>query len=186
VNASRILRAAVPLALAAAAAGGCAGGLSYNHDYDPAANFTALRTYIWATPPENSRGVNQMLERRFIMAIDQQLQAKGYQLSTSGEGDFAVNFTLTTSQQTDYNTYYTGMGYRGGFYGGVGMGSSTTRATTYTNGTLIVDIFDVRSRNLVWRGTAAGTIEENASPEQRDMRIQEATAGILRQFPSRP
>jgi len=37
----------------------------------------------------------------------------------------------------------------------------------------------------VWRGSAAGTIEENASPEQRDMRIQEATAGILRQFPSR-
>jgi hypothetical protein len=180
----RTLRAAMPLAMLAAGTAGCGTGITYNHDFDPSANLTGFRTYVWATPPENSRGVNQMLERRFIMAIDQQLQAKGYQLSTSGEADFAVNFTVTTSQQTDYNTYYSGMGYRGGWYGG-GMGTSTTRATTYTNGTIIVDIFDVRSRNLIWRGTAAGTIEENASPEQRDMRMQEATAGILRPFPAR-
>jgi hypothetical protein len=170
-------------ALVAAAA--CAAGLKYTHDFDPAANLTAYRTYIWATPAEaNSRGVNPLVERRIIAALDQQLQAKGYQLSTTGEADFAVNFLLTTNQQTDYSTYYTGMGYRGAWYGG--MGSSTTRAYTTTNGTLIVDIFDVRSRELVWRGTAAGTVEENASQEQRDMRIQEAAAGILGPFPRRP
>ena len=179
----QVWRAALGLAIVAGAVSGCAGGLSYNHDYDPSANFTALRTYSWATPPENSRGINQMLERRVVAAIDQNLVAKGYQAAT-GEPDFAVNFTVTTSEQTDYNTYYTGMGYGGGWYGG-GMGSSTTRAYTYTNGTLIVDIFDAKSKNLIWRGTAAGTINEDASPEQREMRIQEAIAGILKTFPTR-
>jgi hypothetical protein len=178
------VRAGIALAALALVAGACAAGLQYTHDFDPGANMTAYRTYIWATPPaENGRGMNPLVERRVIAAIDQQLQAKGYQLSTTGEADFAVNFLLTTSEQTDYSTYYTGMGYRGGWYGG--MGTSTTRAYTTTNGTLIVDIFDFRSRELVWRGTAAGTVEQNASPEQRDMRIQEAAAGILGPFPRR-
>lgn len=179
------LRATLGLAIVAAAAGGCAAGISYNHDYDPSANIVAFRTYIWAAAPENSRGVNRMIEARIITAIDQQLQAKGYRVSNTGEGDFAVNFALTTSEQVDYNTYYSGMGYRGGWYGGMAMGSSHTSATVSTNGTLILDIFDVRTRELVWRGTAKGTVEESASPEQREMRIQEATAGILRPFPAR-
>ena len=180
----QVWRAALGLAIVAGAVSGCAGGLSYNHDFDPAANFTTLRTYVWATAPENSRGVNTMIERRVVAAVDQTLATKGYQPAT-GEPDFAVNFTLTTSEQTDYNTYYTGMGYGGGWYGG-GMGSSSTRAYTYTNGTLIVDIFDAKSKNLIWRGTAAGTVNEDASPEQREMRIKEAIAGILGQFPTRP
>lgn len=179
----QVWRAALGLAIVAGAVSGCAGGLSYNHDFDPAANFTTLRTYVWASAPADSRGVNSMIERRVVAAVDQQLTTKGYQAAT-GEPDFAVNFTLTTSEQTDYNTYYTGMGYGGGWYGG-GMGSSSTRAYTYTNGTLIVDIFDAKSKNLIWRGTAAGTVNEDASAEQREMRIKEAIAGILATFPSR-
>ena len=167
--------------------GACAAGISYNHDFDPSANFTQLRSYIWATAPAGSepRGVNPLIERRVIAAIDSQLAAKGYQLSNSGEGDFAVNFEITTSQQTDYNTYYTGMGYYGGWYGGMGMGASTTRATVTTNGTLIVDIFDTRTRNLIWRGTAEGTVEPDASMEQREIRIREAVAGTMGPFPAR-
>jgi hypothetical protein len=183
---SRARLAAAALLVPALSA--CGAGISYNYDYDRSADFTRLRTYVWAQHPEGAaepRGMNPMLERRFIAAIDQQLAAKGYQLSTSGEGDFAVNFQITTSEQVDYNTYYTGMGYRGGWYGGMGMGTSTTRATVTTNGTLIVDVFDVRSRELIWRGTAQGTVEPEASPEQREMRINQAVTGILQQFPSR-
>lgn len=174
-------------ALLVPALGACGAGITYNHDYDQRVDFTRLRTYLWATPPEGPepRGVNSMMEQRFIAAIDQQLAAKGYQRATTGEADFAVNFQLTTSEQVDYNTYYSGMGYRGGWYGGMGMGTSHTSASVTTNGTLIVDIFDVRTRELIWRGTAKGTVEPNASPEQRQMRIQEAATGILQQFPSR-
>jgi len=185
----RVRRYAAPLLLTPLL-GACAAGITYNHDFDPAANFTQLRTYIWAQAPQaaaggEARGVNPLIERRVVAAIDSQLAAKGYQLSNSGEGDFAINFEITTSQQTDYNTYYTGMGYYGGWYGGMGMGSSTTSATVTTNGTLIVDIFDTRTRNLIWRGTAKGTVEPEASMEQREMRIREAVAGTLQPFPAR-
>jgi uncharacterized protein DUF4136 len=167
--------------------GACAAGITYNHDFDPSANFTQLHTYIWAQAPagDEPRGVNPLIERRVVAAIDSQLAAKGYTLSNSGEGDFAVNFTITTSQQTDYNTYYTGMGYYGGWYGGMGMGSSSTHATVTTNGTFIMDIFDTRTRNLIWRGTAKGTVEPEASMEQREIRIREAVAGVLQPFPNR-
>ena len=68
----QVWRAALGLAIVAGAVSGCAGGLSYNHDFDPSANFTALRTYVWAAAPENSRGVNTMIERRVVAAVDQQ------------------------------------------------------------------------------------------------------------------
>ena len=182
----RIRRFAAPLLLTPLL-GACAAGISYNHDYDPSANFTQLRSYIWAQAQAGSepRGVSPLIERRVVAAIDSQLAAKGYTLSNSGEGDFAVNFEITISQETNYNTYYTGMGYYGGWYGGMGMASSSTYATTTNNGTLIVDIFDTRSRNLIWRGTAQGTVEPDASMEQKEIRIHEAVAGVLQPFPNR-
>jgi hypothetical protein len=46
-----------------------------------------------------------------------------------------------------------------------GMGSSTTYATTYTEGTLIIDFYDPETKKLIWRGT--GTVTVKAKPEKQ-------------------
>jgi len=174
------------LMILATAMAGCGSGISFSHDMDPSAGFSRFSNYAWATVQAGqNRGIDQINERKIIAAIDAQLAAKGYTMATSGTPDFFVNFVFNTSEQTDYNTYYTGMGYGRGWYGGVGMGSSTTTAYTSTNGTLILDVFDGSSKNLIWRGTAKGTVQENASPEDRDTRITYATTGILKDFPAK-
>ena len=69
-----------------------------------------------------------------------------------GEGreppDALVVLHGATQVKKDLNTFYSGgyggYGWRG--YGGMGMGSSSTTVNEYTVGTLVVDIFDAKSK----------------------------------------
>ncbi len=160
-------------------------GIKYNSDFDPQVDFQAYRTYVWAEPGRDAgpepRGVSQLIERRIMAAIDDQLAAEGYSKATSGTPHFVVNFIVTTQQKVDYTTYYSGWGY-GGWYGG-GVGGAYTQATEWTEGTLLVDIFDAESKDLAWRGWAQGTVDPNARPERRDQRVREVVTKLFERFP---
>jgi hypothetical protein len=159
---------------------GCSG-ISFNSDFDPSADFSAYKTYAWmevADPSRSqNRGVSELVEKRIAAAVDENLVAKGYTKRMEPPVDFVVNFMLTTQEKIDFNTYYTGWGYYG-WYGG-----TQVEARQYTEGTLIVDIFDAETKELAWRGMAQGTIDPSLSPEQRTARINQAVGGILQRFP---
>ena len=53
--------------------------------------------------------------------------------------------------------------------------------TTYTVGTLIVDMFDCRTKAAVWRGTAMKTLSD--SPQKRADVLKSAIAKMFRTFP---
>jgi hypothetical protein len=63
------------------------------------------------------------------------------------------------------------------------MGTSQTYSREYTMGTLIIDFFDVGSRELVWRGSAEGKINEYNDPQEKQERANLAVQKILDQFP---
>ena len=65
---------------------------------------------------------------------------------------------------------YGGYGMGWGGWGMGGMGSSTTYATTYTEGTLIIDGYDPEEKKLVWRGT--GTVTVKAKPEKQIKQVE--------------
>ena len=50
-------------------------------------------------------------------------------------------------------------------------------------GTLIIDVFDAAERELVWRGSGEGRVNQARSPEDRQERIDDAVRKILRDFP---
>lgn len=178
-----LVRAILPLALGLGLA--ACSGISYNHDFDPQTDFAAFETYVWAQPSpdagQNPRGVSELVERRVIAALDEQLAAKGYRKIERGQPDFVVNFIVTTQQKVDYTTYYTGWGYYGGWYGG--MSTAQTQAREWTEGTMIVDLFDADDKSLVWRGWAQGTIEPNLPPEERNRRINNVVSKLMEKFP---
>ena len=68
---------------------------------------------------------------------------------------------------------------------GPAMGTSRTYSVEYTMGTLIIDFFDVGSKELVWRGSAEGKIHESNDPQVRQERANQAVLMILEQFPPR-
>jgi hypothetical protein len=49
------------------------------------------------------------------------------------------------------------------------MGTSTTTASTYTEGTLIIDAYEPSEKEMVWRGT--GTVTLKSKPEKRAKQI---------------
>jgi hypothetical protein len=64
------------------------------------------------------------------------------------------------------------------------MGYNTqTTAREYEVGTLILDVVDRASNQLVWRGAKEGRLQKNQSPEKRTEVIKETVANILSNFP---
>ena len=167
----------LPLTLLLAAC----SGISTSTDYDPAANFGSYGTYSWAETEGTS--ADDLTDARVRSAVDATLAAKGLSKVNSG-GDLAVAYQVTTADRKTYNTVSTGWGggYRYG-WGGAGIGTSTTYEQSYTEGTIILAMFDQGTRNLVWKGTASGTVDPGRSPEERTETIQAAVDKMLKDFP---
>ena len=68
-------------------------------------------------------------------------------------------------------------------YGGYWPGYSQTYNVEYQEGTLIIDILDAKSHELVWRGTGQDYVEEQQSPEEITEGINQAVTGIMSDFP---
>jgi Domain of unknown function (DUF4136) len=154
-----LMTASLLLVVAAASA-------SITTDYDHNANFTSYKTYSWG----KLQTANSIWDQRVREAVDSQLAAKGWKLVPSG-GDVMVNaFGKTHAQQT-LNTFYDGFGGGWGWrrFGGGGFGTATTTVDTYKVGTLVVDMFDPNSKNLIWRGTASDTLSSNADKNTKKL-----------------
>ena len=134
--------------------------VDYASDFD----FSAVKTYQYVDTVE-SNAKNSMMADRVTNLIKKELREGGL-TEVDENPDIVVTYHFTSEENTSYNT--TSMGYGG--YGGMGMGSSTTYATTYTEGTLIVDAYNPESKKLIWRGTGTVTVKDN--PEKQIQQVE--------------
>lgn len=180
------MRRIATAALLAVAAGACGGGISVNSDYVEGTDFSPYRTWDYMPNQGSTANAssNQLVDQRFRIAVERTMGEKGFRRDTS-DPDFYVGYHLILDDQTTYETvndyWGSGWGY-GGMYG-TSMGTSTTRAINYTVGSLVVDFFDADERQLLWRGTAEGTVEPQRTPEERQAQADRAVGAILAQFP---
>src|ERR1700752_2297367 len=123
-------------------------------DYDRSANFGQYKTYSW----EHVKTKDPLDIDRIKSAVNAALAAKGWTQVDSGGDVSVVAMEITKNQQT-LNTFYDGFG--GGWRWG-GFGDATTTTETYKVGTLVVDLFDAKAKNLIWRGSSSDTLSNNA------------------------
>lgn len=91
--------------------------------------------------------------------------------------DAAVILNGATEEKRDLTTMYSGMGgYRFG-----GMGTAQTSVNEYTVGTLIVDIYDAKSKSLLFRGVAKDELSDKA--DKNEKKIEKATTKMFKDFP---
>jgi hypothetical protein len=154
-------------------------------DYDHNANFETYHTFSF----HKVQTANPLFEQRVRDAITRDLQAKGLQMVQSG-GDLAITAIGDVQQQTEYNTFYDdiggfGYGWRGwgGRWGGWG-GPETATTTTQTVpvGTLIVDLYDTRSKNLVFRGRSTDQLNTKHT-EKNIQAVNKAVDKMFEHFP---
>jgi hypothetical protein len=141
----------------------------------PSANFSQYHTYAWRQQQNPNQIANSFLAQEAKTQIDTQLQSKGLKLVQESENpDLVVVGSGGMKTQTSYNAY--GMRMIGG-----GMGSITP--VQNVEGTLIVDIYEVKAKELVWRGIAQGTLNQKNSQKNMQL-IDKAVAKMFKKYPA--
>jgi hypothetical protein len=166
---------AVPIAAAVAPATVRAQDVRTNSM--PGTDFSKYKTYRWVTI-EGAHYPNQILDAQIKQAIDQQMAAKGFTKTDAPNADLDLAYQASMNKQTQWSAYSTG-GVRWGWGGGMAVATPTTINT----GTLILDMYDVASKTLVWQGSATKTVNPGNSQEKIQKNLDNAMKKLLKDFP---
>ena len=163
-------------------------------DYDRAIDFSKYKTFVYyGWTDESDKVLTEFDRNRIESAFATEFLSRGWTLKED-DGDALVSLFIVVDKKTSFTSYtnhygggmYGGMyGPRYGYgYGGYGMpsyGTSHTQQNDYLEGTLIVDVFDVKDRKHIWQGIGKKTLSESTT--NREGRIKEAVSAVMRQFP---
>ncbi len=147
-----------------------------NIDWDRQANFSDYHTYMWEKSPHPAKG---FWDQRIVDAVDKQLQAKG-----SHQGGFQSR-SVGGVQQQHPRPEGSG-GNRLQLRAVLGLGTVGSTPTTYNTwvtklGTLVVEISDVKQKELLWRGSVTDTISDNSNKNIKN--LDNAVAKLFKGYP---
>lgn len=158
-------------------------------DYDRHYNFAALKTWNFAAQKSSAHdpvGNNSLWDQRVRTDLEQQLAATGFTQVNEGVSDFLISYHLGTKQR--FETEYLNNGFpaywghwgRWGRWGRwyPGWGDTTVRKIPYTESTLVMDVIDARTHQLIWRGYDTETIDFNKAEKT----INKAVAHLTKRF----
>jgi len=145
-------------------------------DFDHQANFSQYKTFSWqAIKPTDS-----LWDPRIKDAVNSQLTAKGWTQADDG-GDIAIVAIKTTHTQRNLQTFYDGFGGGWRWRGFGGFGESTTTEQDYKEGTLVIDLYDAKTKQLIWRGSIEDMISDKADKNEKN--LQKGVAKAFKEFP---
>jgi hypothetical protein len=150
-------------------------------DWDKQADFSKYKSFsakvetTWGSP---------FGEKRALDEVEKTLVAKGWKKADAASADTIVIINGATEKKKDLSTFYSGGGYGGYRWGGMGMGTSTTTVHEFRVGTMVVDIFDAKTKALLWRGIGVDELSDKADKNQK--KIVSATADMFKKFPPAP
>ncbi len=154
--------------IASAVAVGQQVSVNYNHSQ----SFAGYHTYAWQIDDPN-KIANSILAQVAITDTDSALAGKGFsKVDISAKPDLIVIASGGLKQETSYNAW----GMRG--IGG-GMGGITPQQNV--EGTLIISLYDVKQKALIWRGIGEETLGNNGDKNQK--MVQSAISKMFKQWP---
>lgn len=144
--------------------------VNYNHDVD----FSQFHTYAWGSNNANAIK-DSILAQVAQQDINAAMQSKGLTMVQENQNpDLLLTANGGMKEQTSWNAW----GMRG--WGG-GMGSITPEQNVV--GTMIVDLFNAKSQELVWRGIAENTLNNKGNKNQE--MVHKAVDKMFKQWPRR-
>ena len=153
-------------------------------DWDDDFDRSKVETYAWVAPQQAEMG--ELMKQRVVDAINYELSMGGRRMVGADENP-DVFVTYNTSTKNEVVVSSSSVGYGGGWGRGrrrggvgVGMGSTTSSSHTYTKGTLVVDFWDAKTKNMVFRGTSTDTISDK--PEKNEKKINKGMKKMFEEF----
>jgi len=126
-------------------------------DSNPAAPFATYKTYAWAPGTPAPDPLNN---QRLHASIDQRLAARGL-TQNNANPDLIVTTNVTTQDRVEW--------VPGGFAYGPWWGARGAYLDTSPEGTLVVDFYDARTKQMVWRGVATASASEKPMKNMEKM-----------------
>ena len=144
-----------------------------NVDSDPAAPFASYKTYAWTagTPAPVA-----LSEQRLHAAVDAKLAAEGLAMNTTAP-DVIVSTHVSTKDKQELIA--NGFGYGPWGFGG-GFGGATVE--TFVEGTLVVNLYDAKTKKMVWRGVATATASDK--PTKNTEKMNKALDKMFEKYPA--
>ncbi len=162
-------------------------------DLDKTVNFEDLKTLeYWGWSDDSDKILNRFDKERIEEAFGDEFRKRGVEVVEKGNGDMIVSLFIVTEQksETTATTSSMGGGY-GGYYGygpgyGWGGGHSTTTFNEYEyiEGTLVISVYDVKNKQLIWEAIGKKTIDED--PKKREANTAKNIAYIMKDYPVQP
>ncbi|MCF8349496.1 MAG: DUF4136 domain-containing protein [Bacteroidales bacterium] len=170
--------------------------LQVTNNYDKSVNFKSFTTFsLYPWNKDLDKTVNAYDKQTIMDAVKSEMQRRGYQY-VEKDGELIVSTFVILKNKTDYQAYtdhysgYAGYGGGWGYYGspwaygyGWGPGFSTTTITSrdYVQGSLLIDIFELKTKKLIWQGIGTGEVDED--PATRDRNLPKSISHIFRRYP---
>lgn len=151
---------------------GCSS-VAFKADFDesaPFADYTTFHVMKSAVAPAGEIGADPIAMRRIERAIESELITRGLRSDSQKKADLLIAYHTGNGGMVDVDTW----GYR------YGTGWNQSDHRTFGEGTLIIDLVDRESMELVWRGWAKGVLDDQ---EETQVRINSAVVEILGKYP---
>lgn len=160
-------------------AGTAALAQSVNVNFKDPAELTGYRTYTF----QNLYTTNDLVEPRLASAIDRNLQMKGWHEVAQG-GDVLVTAVLANNNDPDlYQRFYATLDNLSWNVVGIDPPGDDAAASVEQapGGTLIVDMYDSHTGQLIWRSTAGDFLTNRTGTNE--LRVDNVVDKMFRSLP---
>ena len=145
------------------------------YNFMPGTDFSKYHTYKWVSI-EGGAHPNQIVDAQIKQAVDTQLASKGLTKTAGDTADLYVGYQIAVDQEKQWNAYGMGGGIRWG-------GLATATSSTISVGTLVLDLYDPATKQLVWTGTATRTLDPSSNQEKNQRNLDKAMQKLLKNYP---
>lgn len=154
---------------------GIASAQDVKSNFMPGTDFSKYHSYKWVEI-EKGAHPNQIVDAQIKQAVDSQLSTKGLTKTTDDKADLYVGYQIAVDQEKQWNAYGMGGGVRWG-----GMANATS--STINVGTLVLDMYDPATKQLVWTGNATKTMDPSSNQDKNQKNLDKAMAKLLKNYP---
>ena len=166
-------------------------------DFDRTANFSAYKTFAWGDAEikvGNPVYESDLIHKNIRSTVESEFAKRGI-VEDKNDPDFIVSYHTYTEQKTrstgrshygypffPFRFHPFMYGWSWGFpYNGYGFTDS--QSYSFTEGTLIIDVEDATTKELVWRGSVAGKVDNTSSLQKQ---IGKGIRAIMKKYPVSP
>lgn len=151
--------------------------LKVTSDYDKSADFTSFSTFNLMTNDEGMTapdGVSRLTVSFIEESIIDQLMKRNYTLSDNP--DIGVYYYIKVAEKTKLTGgssvgVYAGNPYYYGYYGGYGYYSTSIQEVNYAEGSLIIELVDMKENKAIWQGVATQSVTQSSVTDKQIQQI---------------